>query len=153
MGQYDEYAAVPMDGEIEVENENQIIPEGEYLFRIVSMKREQVEKTEKMPNHTNIRFQIKLEHPDGTSAGNAFDNIRMYMKWAWKFSDIAKSIGHTPPDSRSCRIAWDKFVGAEGRVKVTIRDWKKSDGTIEKQNAFKYLPPAPREESDDDIPF
>ena len=43
------------------------------------------------------------------------------------------------------------FVGAEGRVKVTVRDWKKNDGTTEQQNQFKYLPPAV--DDDEERPF
>ncbi|MBO7088966.1 MAG: hypothetical protein J6W70_03595, partial [Lentisphaeria bacterium] len=64
---------------------------------------------------------------------------------------IAKSIGHTPADSNNVHIDWEHFVGAEGRVKVTVRDWKKNDGTTEQQNQFKYLPPAV--DDDEERPF
>lgn len=141
MSYIDENAAIPMDGNFEVEAPSSLIPEGEYLFTIAQMKREQVEAKGNMPKHTNIKFMLRLENADGP-AGTVWDNLRMYMKWAWKFSAIAKSIGHTPPDSKSSRIIWANFEGAQGRVRITVKDWKRSDGTVEKQNDFKYLPPA-----------
>lgn len=143
MAEYDDMAAIPMDGSVEIQYEEpkKIIPEGEYLFRIEQMKREQQNATDKMPRHVNVKFMLRLENEDGP-VGTAWDNLRMYMKWMWKFAEIAKSIGHTPVDSNTYRIDWDKFIGAEGRVKVTVKDWKKNDGTTEQQNNFKYLPPA-----------
>ncbi len=143
MSQYDENATIGMDDDFTVEYDDtaKLIPDGEYLFRIINMKREQVEKTDTMPPHINIKFQIKIEDADGV-VGTAWDNIRMYMKWAWKFAELAKSIGDTPPDSKTCRINWGSFVGAEGRVKVGKKVWTKRDGTKEDQNTFKYLQPA-----------
>ena len=149
MAEYDDMAAIPMDGSITYEEQKKIIPEGEYLFRIEQMKREQQNATDKMPRHVNVKFMLRLENEDGP-AGTAWDNLRMYMKWAWKFAEIAKSIGHTPPESKSCRIDWEHFIGAEGRVRISVKDWKRNDGTVEKQNAFKYLPPA---KDDGDQPF
>lgn len=143
MSQIDENAPIGMDENFSVEYDNstKLIPDGEYLFKIISMKREQIEKTDTMPSHINIKFQIKIENADGV-VGTAWDNIRMYMKWAWKFAELAKSIGDTPPNSQTCRINWNSFIGAEGRVKVSQKDWKRRDGTSEKQNVFKYLLPA-----------
>lgn len=151
MSQYDENAAIGMDDgfTVEYDDAQKLIPDGEYLFRIINMKREQVEKTDKMPAHINIKFQIKIEDADGV-VGTAWDNVRMYMKWAWKFAELAKAIGDTPPDSKTCRINWGAFVGAEGRVKVGNKTWEKRDGTKEPQNTFKYLPPAV---SDGEQPF
>jgi hypothetical protein len=137
---YNENDAIPMDGSFEVEAPSSLIPEGEYLFTIAQMKREQVEAKGKMPKHVNIKFMLRLENADGP-AGTVWDNLRMYMKWAWKFAELAKSIGHTAADANSCRIDWSKFEGAQGRVKITQKDWEKNDGTKEKQNAFKYLLP------------
>lgn len=145
-----EMAEIPMDGTpVTYEGGSSIIQPGEYLFRIINLRKEMVEATAKMPKHMNMKFQLKLETADGPS-GTAWDNIRMYRKWLWKYSELAKSIGHAAKDSTSILIHWDKFVGSEGRVKIDITDWKKSDGTVEKQNTFKYLLPA---ENPKEMPF
>lgn len=141
MSYENENMPISLDGDVEYTGGSSLIPEGEYLFRIANMKREEVEAKGDMPKHINLKFQLKLENADG-SAGYAWDNVRMYMKWVWKYSDLAKSIGHWPVSAAKGHIDLNRFVGAEGRVRVTITDWKKRDGTTEKQNSFKYLPPA-----------
>lgn len=143
MSDYDQNAAISFDGEIiynESERDTKIEP-GEYLFKILQYKRENVQATGKMPNHVNVKFQLELENADGI-AGRVWDNMRMYMKWAWKLARIAKSIGHTAVDSNQIRIDWSRFEGAEGRLKLTHKTWKKQDGTETLQNEYEYLPPA-----------
>jgi len=132
---------IPMDGQpIHYEEEtSSVVPEGRYLFRIIRMKREQVNATEKMPRHINVKFQMVLETADG-EVGRVWDNLRMYRKWLWKYSQIAKSIGHTPKDSSDIFIDWGKFEGAEGVLDATVSDFQKRDGTVAKQNSFKYAP-------------
>ena len=145
MAVIDEMAAIPMDGsEVEYVSENREVAPGEYFFRITAMKRIQEEARGSMPAHTNVKFKLELETADGP-AGVVWDNLRMYQKWLWKYSDLAKCIGHTAPDATRIRIDWSKFIGATGRVKLSMRDWKKSDGTVEKVPDCKYLA-APRQE-------
>ena len=63
MAEFDDMAAIPMDGsEIHYEEQKKVIPEGEYLFTITQMKREQQNATDKMPRHVNIKFMLKLEN-------------------------------------------------------------------------------------------
>ena len=143
----DEMAEIPMDGaEVVYEDENREIPPGEYFFRVVALKRVKEEASGSMPAHVNIKFKLELETPEG-KVGVAWDNIRMYQKFLWKYADLAKAIGHTAPDATRIKLDWSTFVGATGRVKLGKREWKKSDGTTELQNDFKYLtPPAANEE-------
>lgn len=138
-----ENAPISMDENAEVtyENTKKLIPDGVYLFTISQMKRMQVEQRGSNPAHVKISFLLRLENEDG-NAGTAWDDLRMYMKFAWKFSDLAKSIGDTPPNSKTSKISWSNFIGKTGRVQVTHSPWKKMDGTIEQQNNFKYLLPA-----------
>ena len=141
MTELNENAAIPMDGTaVEYDSTPQLLPEGEYFFTVMEMKREQCGSSEKMPPHINVKFRLKLTN--GELTGHAWDNLRMYQKWIWKYADIAKSIGHTAPDSTLVRVDWAKFVGSEGKVKVTLKDWTRNDGTVEKQYQFKYLLPA-----------
>lgn len=139
MTEFNENAAIPMDGPIEYDGSSQLLPEGDYYFTIQEMKREQCSSTEKMPPHINVKFRLKLTN--GELTGHAWDNLRMYQKWIWKYADIAKCIGHTAAESTQIRVDWNKFVGAEGKVRVTLKDWRRNDGTVEKQYNFKYLLP------------
>ena len=144
MNEDQQNAAISFDDGIyydDTERQSADIPEGEYLFRILQYKRENVQAKGKMPNHINVKFQLELEDADG-KVGKVWDNLRMYQKWVWKYSQIAKSIGHTAADSKQIRIDWSRFEGSEGRLKLSKRDWKKNDGTVEKQNEFDYLLPA-----------
>ena len=146
MATIDETAAIPMDGsEVEYTSENREVPAGEYFFTITAMKRVQEESRGSMPAHVNVKFKLQLETGDGP-VGVVWDNLRMYNKWLWKYAELAKCIGHTAPDATRIRIDWGKFVGATGRVKISKREWKKSDGTVELQNDCKYLPAARQEE-------
>ena len=139
-------AAIPMDGsEVEYQTENREIAPGEYFFTITAMKRVQEEARGSMPAHVNVKFKLQLETPDGP-VGVVWDNLRMYQKWLWKYAKLAKCIGHTPPDATRIRIDWGTFVGATGRVKISKREWKKSDGTVEMQNDCKYLAASANEE-------
>lgn len=146
MATIDEMAAIPMDGsEIEYQSENREVPPGEYFFTIMAMKRVQEEARGSMPAHVNVKFKLQLETADGP-VGVVWDNLRMYNKWLWKYAELAKCIGHTAPDATRIRIDWGRFEGATGRVKLSKREWKKSDGTVELQNDCKYLPAARQEE-------
>lgn len=137
-----ENASIPMDGSaVHYEGgENAIIPAGTYFFRILRLKREQVDATQTMPRHVNLRWLMLLENADG-EAGRAWDNLRMYRKWLWKYEQVAKAVGHTPKDSQEIRIDWNAFEGATGRVEVAVGKWKRKDGTEADQNTFKYLVP------------
>ena len=87
MAVIDEMAAIPMDGtEIEYQSENREVAPGEYFFRITAMKRIQEEARGSMPAHTNVKFKLELETPDGP-VGVVWDNLRMYQKWLWKYSE------------------------------------------------------------------
>ena len=150
-----ENASIPMDGTaVHYEgDQNAIIPAGTYFFRVLRLKREQVDATQSMPRHVNLRWLMLLENADG-EAGRAWDNLRMYRKWLWKYEAVAKAVGHTPKDSQDIRIDWNAFEGATGRVEVEVGEWTRRDGTKEPQNRFKYLPsdgaaPAPAKSADE----
>lgn len=151
MSIYNENEEILMDGTaVHYEEETStVVPEGRYLFRILKMKREQVNATEKMPRHVNIRFMMLLETADG-EAGRVWDNLRMYKKWLWKYSQVAKSIGHTPRESSDIVIDWNRFEGSTGLLEATVGDFKKRDGTVVQQNSFKFLPK--EGVADEDIP-
>lgn len=139
---FDENAAIPMDGTpVIYEDENALIPAGEYTFRVLTVKRVNEEARGKMPAHVNIKFKMQLFTLEGASAGVAWDNIRMYMRFMWKYAEFAKCIGQTPPGDNQIRLNWSQAEGAEGRVRVSMREWKRQDGTTEQQNDFKYLVP------------
>ena len=150
----DEYGAIPMDGQpvdYHQDSSDEITP-GEYFFRIEAMKRVQQQASGNMPSHVNVKFKLRLETPEGV-AGYLWDNIRMYNKFLWKYADLAKAIGHTPPDSTQIRIDWGSFVGSTGKVKITDQEWKKQDGTVSIQKNCKYLVPAKADGSSEEQPF
>lgn len=132
---------IPMDGAIEYDGGYSLVPEGEYFFTVIDWKKIQTPAKGKMPNHINIKFKLHLENADNVS-GTAWDNLRMYQKWVWKYAEIAKAIGHTAPDCTQIRIDWSRFVGAGGKVKVSHREWEKDDGTKETVLDFKYVIPS-----------
>lgn len=138
----DENGSIPMDGSaVHYEGDkSEIIPAGTYLFRVVRLRREQVDASQTMPRHVNLKWLMVLEDADG-EVGKAWDNLRMYRKWLWKFESVAKAIGHTPKESHDIRIDWNRFEGATGCVEVSVSKWKRRDGTEEPQNNFKYIWP------------
>lgn len=137
---YNENEAIPMDGTSVhyEENATQVVPAGKYRFRIAMVRREQVNQTDKMPRHINMRWMMILEDADG-ERGRVWDNLRMYNKWLWKYAQVAKAIGHTAPESPDVRIDWSRFEGATGMVEASLGDYTRKDGTTVKQNSFKYL--------------
>ena len=149
-----EYDAIPMDAPVEYDGGNELPPAGEYFFTVCDMKRKQVEKTDKMPPHVDVRYLLRLEDGSGHTY-TLWDDIRMYQKWVWKYAELARSIGHTAPDDRMIRIDWPRFVGSGGRCQVTLKDWTRHDGTTEKQAQVKYLLPqtAPEPATSGDMPF
>ncbi len=129
---------IPMDGSpvIYDGDQNELVPAGEYLFRVLQMKRVHREAKGKMPKHVEVRFYMELENADGERY-KVWDGIRMYSAFIWKYAALAKAIGHTKKDSKNIIVDWSRFEGAEGRVKVTQRKWND-----QMQNDFTYLLPA-----------
>ena len=59
---YNENAAIPMDGAFEVEAPSALIPEGEYLFTIAQMKRE-MEMDELPPLSLEFKQYLMSKRP------------------------------------------------------------------------------------------
>lgn len=142
MPDYDEFAEIPMDGGVVWREEDQQpkeIPDGEYIFTVCELKTEWKERSEKAPRHMVQKFRLKLSNADG-DVGYLWDNVPMYMKFMWKYTKLAKAIGHTPKDSDKVTLRWSEIVGAEGRCKVERKPQKKDP--TKTFAAIDYLLPA-----------
>lgn len=141
MNSCNENDAIPVDAPVEYEGGFTVIPEGEYFFKVLSVDRKQSEGGANFPAHLKMCLALQIENAEGHSIGQVKDDIPMYRKFLWKYSDFAKSIGMVKPDDKNIFVNWQQVPGSEGKCKVTIRKYTKRDGSEGEQNQVKYLLP------------
>lgn len=142
-----DYEEIPMDQPFDYEGDFKLIPDGEYDFRVISLERKEVEAGEKSPQHRKVEFAMEIfDH--GDRIGKVTDNIPMLGKFKWKYVAFGRSIGQVAPDqTKGILIDFRKVIGAEGRCKVSVRKFKKRDGSDGESNQVEYLLPAAEDAS------
>lgn len=132
--------ALDWDDEISQENEFIILPEGEYSFKVTGFERAEYEGGDKIPPCKKAVIYLYIEAPNGDSTV-VKENLMLHTKMEWKLSEFFISIGQKK-HGEPLRPKWNEIIGATGRCKLGIREWKGNDGTVRQSNQVqKYLEP------------
>ena len=117
-----------------------ILPKGNYDFEVTAFERGRFNGSEKMPACNQATLTIKLFAPDGQTT-SVKKNLLLHSKVEWKLCEFFTSIGQRKKGEKAT-MNWNAVVGSRGRCEVTIRDWKKDDGTpMQNNEVSKFLEP------------
>ena len=133
--------ALDWDDEISQENEFNILPEGEYDYKVTSFERANYEGGDKIPACKKAEIYLYIKAPNGDSTV-VKESLLLHTKMEWKLSEFFISIGQKK-HGEPLRPKWGEVVGATGRCRLGIREWKGSDGVNRQSNQVKkFLEPA-----------
>lgn len=128
--------------EDEIRNEGnpyQLLPEGEYSFRIEKFERARHPGSEKIPPCNKAVLTLAVTGPGGS--GSVQTSLFLYSRFEWKLCQFFTAIGQRRP-GEAVRMNWQAVTGAAGRCKLGVRKWTGSDGREHSGNEVtEFLPP------------
>lgn len=110
----------------EVSDSFEIVPAGDYDFKIVEFERAQFEGSEKMPACPQAKITYEVETPNGTR-GRIRQNLFLHSKSQWQLTNFACAIGQMHRGDGTFRINWSGLIGSTGRMEVKIRQYNGKD--------------------------
>lgn len=148
-----------------IENDNggfSILPAGQYFFTVDGFERKRHPGSAKLPPCNKAEISISVYDGKGNS-GTVRNNLFLHTKTEGLLCQFFRAIGARKQGERLV-MDWSKVVGASGICKITIRKYKKKDGTEDEVNDVQFLDPPEKntpapEQNDmmtsrsDDIPF
>ena len=122
------------DDQIERESDFILAPAGDYDFVVTGFERARHEGSEKLPpcNKAVVSIQINTPEGDVTIKHNLF----LHTKTEGMLSAFFIGIGQKK-HGEPLRMNWNNVIGARGRCKVGIREWKGQDGEVKQSNEIK----------------
>ena len=136
--------ALSWDDEINVENEYELLPAGEYYFVVESLGKGHFGGSEKMSSCPQADLTIIVKKADGKEA-KVFDTLYLNTKAEWKLSQFFIAIGQKKK-GEPFTMNWAKVPGSQGRLSLIISEYKDKNGNLKKNNRVeKYLVPEKKE--------
>lgn len=141
----DEMAAFGWDDEIEYSEGGTftLLPEGEYPFIVTNFERSNYTPgpNSKAPACNMAVISVKVTAPNGDET-TLKEQFLMYEKMKWKLSQFFVSIGQQKK-GEALRPNWQALLGAQGKLKLIVNDYKDKKTGEDKQNnrVDRYLEP------------
>lgn len=126
--------ALDWEDEIVKESEFVLLPEGDYDFKVVGLKRARHEGSKNLPPCNKAELEIDVSGPQGKAT--IFHNLFLHTKTEWALSAFFIAIGQKKHDE-PLRMNWNKVVGSTGRCKVCIDTWTNDKGEEHQSNKIK----------------
>ena len=128
--------------EDEIQNEGnlyQLLPEGEYSFRVEKFERARHSGSEKIPPCNKAVLTLSVTGPGGSSSVQT--SLFLHSRFEWKLCRFFTAIGQRRP-GEAVRMNWQAVPGASGRCKLGERKLTGSDGREHSGNEVtEFLPP------------
>lgn len=111
------------DGEIDaVENEFELLEDGEYGFTVENVERQQFNGSDKMCACPIAKVNVRLDNGRVLS-----DRLFLNTKSAWKITQFFVCIGMRAvdaPKEQKLKMDWAGAIGRRGRIKVGSHEYK-----------------------------
>lgn len=117
-----------------------ILPAGEYPFRVTKFERARYKGSEKIPACNEAK--ITLDVGNAEISTSITTRLFLVQSQEWKLASFFRSIGARKHGERMV-MDWSKVVGATGTCKVSVRKFKgtgeKADKEYETNDIEKFL--------------
>lgn len=126
---------------------------GEYDFRILSMKRERFNGSEKMKPCPMANLELAVFDADGHDH-KVLCSLFLNDKMAWKMLQFFVCIGQRQKGSKEMFLPnWSQVPGSTGRCKITSRKYTGKDGSEKTASEVdRWIEPSGAVVSDNDLP-
>jgi len=130
-----------LDWEDSIEQEDAfvIIPAGEYDFEVLKVERGKYNGSSKIPACPQATVTLRIIK-DGEVVGTVTENLKLHSTMEWLLCKFFRSIGQKK-HGEPLVMKWNEVPASTGQCKVTIRKWKKDDGTEAESNQVDFLDP------------
>lgn len=129
------------DDEIEKDSDFVLIPEGDYTFTVSGFERGRHDGSDKLPPCPKAIVKLRVELPDGNTQ-ELTHNLFLHSKCEGLLSAFFVGIGQKKHGEK-LRMNWNNIIGARGRCKITIRNWKgKNNEDMQSNEIKKFYDPA-----------
>jgi hypothetical protein len=121
---------------LEEGGEFELLPEGDYNFTVAKVERARSSGKGKLPPCNMAKVTFDIYGPDNKH--EITENFILHSSMEWKLSQLFLSVSmkkHGEP----LRMNWTAIVGKTGKCKVSIRTYKKNDGSEGKTNGIQKL--------------
>ena len=123
------------DTPIENDSEFQLLPEGDYNFRVVKFERGRHSGSDKLPPCNKAILTIELWN--GSAKSTIEHNLFLHSKCEGLLCEFFTAIGQRRHGERLVP-RWNEVIGATGTCKVSVREWTSSrDGRTMQSNDIK----------------
>lgn len=118
----------------EIQNDGspfQILPEGDYSFRVKKFERARHGGSEKIPPCNKAVLTITVCNSE--ASGDVQTNLFLHSKFEWKLCQFFTAIGQRR-HGEAIRMNWGAVPGSTGTCKVGVRKWTGTDGKEHESN-------------------
>ena len=119
------------DDEIQNEGGYEVLPEGDYTFRVEKFERARHAGSEKIPPCNKAIITLSVFNESGS--GSLQTNLFLHSKFEWKLCQFFTAIGQRRP-GEAIRMNWQMVPGSTGRCHVGVRKWTDRDGRERESN-------------------
>lgn len=127
-----------LDWNDKIENdgsEYMLLQAGDYDFEITDFERARHGGSEKLPPCNKAVLSVKITAPDGQST-TIKHNLFLHSNCEGILSAFFRSIGQKKK-GEPLHMNWNAVIGARGRCKVGIHNWKNTNGDDMQSNQIK----------------
>lgn len=123
------------DSAIENDSDFQLLPEGDYNFRIVKFERGRHNGSDKLPPCNKAILTIELWN--GSAKTTIEHNLFLHSKCEGLLCEFFTAIGQRKHGERLVP-KWNEVIGSTGTCKVSVREWTSNrDGRTMQSNDIK----------------
>lgn len=121
-----------------------LLPAGDYNFTVSKMERTRFAGSSKMPACNQAKLELMVHSPEHGDV-TVFHNLFLHTKTEGLLSNFFVGIGQKK-EGEPLRMNWGQVVGATGRLKLEINNYKSNSGEDRTNNQVKefYKPEAPQ---------
>lgn len=121
-----------------------LLPAGDYNFTVSKMERARFAGSSKMPACNQAKLELTVHSPEHGDV-TVFHNLFLHTKTEGLLSNFFVGIGQKK-EGEPLRMNWGQVVGATGRLKLEINNYKSNSGEDRTNNQVKefYKPEAPQ---------
>ena len=112
-----------------------LLPEGDYPFEVLSLERGRHGGSDKLPPCPKATLSIKLTAANGVKT-IVQHNLFLHSKCEGILCAFFTAIGQRKHGERMT-MNWNAVVGARGRCKVKIEDWRDKEGNLKQSNRIQ----------------
>lgn len=112
----------------EIQNDGspfEVLPEGDYRFRVEKFERARHGGSEKIPACNKAVLTLAVS--DGVHSGTVQTNLFLFRRFEWKICQFFTAIGQRK-HGETIRMNWSMVPGSTGVCHVGTRKWKGNDG-------------------------